>query len=99
MTKEQSLIDDIHLSSMERAMYNHRMTSKTIEEETNSYQRDHELVRWCVNHVPTPPLNYHFSLRQKMEQYEFFRHRSDVYLSRFLDLYNSSIVIACLYFQ
>ena len=94
MTKEQVLIDDVHITAAQRNILAQYADSASIETEINEYQREMTLVRWCVNHVPAPPLNYQFSLRQKIEQYEFFRDRSDRFLSRFLDLYNAAMVIA-----
>lgn len=59
------------------------------------YQRSPTLIRWCMDHLPTPPANYRFSERQRMEQYDFFLSRCDLYPTRFLDMYNATIVVAC----
>lgn len=70
-----------------------RWTSKTIP-----YQRNITLTRWCVKNIPVPPMNYGFSLQQKLEQYEFFRDCMDRSVSRFLDLYNAAIIMAGMFF-
>lgn len=95
MTREQILKDDAHLTPEHKNRLSQWEEAKDFfETEPNEYQRDLSLVRWCVNHVPTPPLHYGFSLRQKLEQYEFFQDRVDRFPSRFLDLYNATIVMA-----
>ncbi|CAF1575650.1 unnamed protein product [Adineta steineri] len=47
-----------------------------------------------MNNIPSPPSNYQFSLRQKLDQREFFRNRFDLFTSRYVNLYNSAIVMA-----
>ncbi|CAF3808946.1 unnamed protein product [Rotaria sp. Silwood1] len=94
MTKEQVAIDDATLTMADRnqlAEYEH---SSTLPTETNAYQRDMNLVRWCIKYLAPPPPNYQYSLRQKIEQYEFFREKKECFVSRFLSLYNAAIVIA-----
>jgi len=100
MTDEQASFDNMNISLTERSILFQYETHdpEQNEEITSPYHRDTAYVRWCVDHVPEPPPNYQFSLRQKSEQWDFFRNRSDLYLSRFLDLYNASIVIARQYF-
>ena len=97
MTLEQARIDDATITSAERsilAQYQMHDSRQVVEEATSAFTRDPTLVRWCVDHVPASPPNYQFSLRQKSEQYEFFRDRLDLFPTRFLDLYNAAIVIA-----
>ncbi|CAF4678199.1 unnamed protein product, partial [Rotaria magnacalcarata] len=97
MTEEQALIDDDKLTATDMELLNqYRNLTATIETETetHSYQRSMTLVRWCVDHVPTPPLNYQFSFRQIIEQYTFFRNRRDRYISPHLDIYNVAIIMA-----
>jgi hypothetical protein len=97
MITEQAMVDDANLTMTERhtlAKYQtHHPTQ--FKETTSQYIRDTILVCWCVDHVPSCPPNYQFSLRQKLEQYEFFRDRIDLFPTRFLDLYNAAIVLAC----
>ncbi|CAF4284088.1 unnamed protein product, partial [Rotaria sordida] len=94
MTHEQARIDNVNLTSAKRQLLVNYQDSLFIETEINQYVRTMPLVRWCVNHVPLPPSNYQFSLPQILEQYEFFRTKSEVVVTRFLDLYNAAIVIA-----
>jgi len=95
MTREQAMIDDANITSTERnILANYQIhDSVDVEEATSKHIRDSRLIRWCVDHLPQPPLNYQFSLRQTIEQYEFFRARLDLFPTRFLDLYNAAIVI------
>ncbi|CAF4331922.1 unnamed protein product [Adineta steineri] len=65
----------------------------TYERSNNPYQRTTTNVAWCMNNLPSPPSNYQYSLRQKLEQLNFFRDRSDLFTSRFLNLYNTTIVM------
>ena len=85
MTKEQATLDDMNITPEEL---------KETPTENESLQRNVALVRWCVDNVPLPPPNYHFSLRQRIEQFDFFQNKLDLYPSRYLDLYNATIVIA-----
>ncbi|CAF1346280.1 unnamed protein product [Rotaria sordida] len=94
MTKEQVQMDDAHITSVERYLLARYQDSFSVTTQTGTYERNKTLVQWCVNHVPSPPSNYQFSLRQKVEQYRFFRKKSDVSVTRFLDLYNAAIVLA-----
>ncbi|CAF1172775.1 unnamed protein product [Rotaria sordida] len=94
MTHEQARIDNVNLTSAKRQLLVNYQDSLFIEREINRYERTMPLVRWCVNHVPLPPSNYQFSLLQILEQYEFFHKKSEVSVTRFLDLYNAAIVIA-----
>ncbi|CAF4680223.1 unnamed protein product [Rotaria sp. Silwood2] len=94
MTKEQVRIDNADITSEERYLLAKYQDLLAVETQTSIYERNMTLVRWCVNHVPSPPPNYEFSLRQIIEQYEFFRSKSDSSVTRFLDLYNAAIVIA-----
>lgn len=57
--------------------------------------RDHDTIVWCQDHLPSPPISYRFSKRQRAEQYSFFQTKLDgCPLSRQFDIYNASIVIA-----
>ncbi|CAF1566031.1 unnamed protein product [Adineta steineri] len=98
MTKEQAIIDDINLTSTERNLLaEHQMSYSeynTHETNTNSFQRSDNNASWCMNNIPSPPLNYQFSLRQKLEQWNFFQDRSDIFTSRYINLYNPTIVMA-----
>ncbi|CAF1623635.1 unnamed protein product [Rotaria sp. Silwood1] len=94
MTNEQVLIDNARVSPLEINLLNDYQNSLFTATQTSQYTRDMTLVQWCVNHVPSPPLNYQFSIRQKIQQYEFFSTKSDIYVTRFLDLYNPAIVLA-----
>ncbi|CAF3797057.1 unnamed protein product [Rotaria sp. Silwood1] len=94
VTCEQARIDNADLTVVERQYLAYYQNSPSTNCEISIYERALPLVRWCVNHVPLPPLNYTFSLRQLLEQYEFFRTKSEVTVTRFLDLYNAAIVIA-----
>ncbi|CAF3302319.1 unnamed protein product [Rotaria socialis] len=95
MTEEQALLDDDKLTATDIELLNQYRNPATIETEIHSYQRNMTLVRWCVDHIPTPPLNYQFSFRQIIEQYAFFRNRRDRYISPHLDIYNVAIIMAC----
>lgn len=96
MTKEQTVIDDMNLTSIEKELWceYERSQYQSVHLPSCEYRRPMSLVRWCVDHIPKPPLNYEFSLRQIIEQHTFFRLRCDRYTTRFLDLYNAAIVIA-----
>lgn len=59
------------------------------------YQHSPDSIRWCMKNLPKPPTHYRFSQRQRMEQYDFFLNRYEMYPTRFLDMYNTKIVIAC----
>ncbi|CAF1442996.1 unnamed protein product [Rotaria sordida] len=72
MTKEQVLMDDATLSAEERNRLKEYENSSIVETTTDPYIRELNLVRWCIKYLPPPPLNYQYSLRQKLEQYEFF---------------------------
>ena len=43
-----------------------------------SLRRADELVRSCMRHVPSPPVGYTFSIRQRVEQFQYFKNRVDV---------------------
>ena len=58
-------------------------------------ERSSDLIHWCIKNLPTPPAHYRFSQWQRMEQYDFFLHRNEAYPTRFLDMYNATIVVAC----
>lgn len=61
---------------------------------TNDTRTD-DLVYWCINHLPQPPDHYRFSQRQRQQQFQFFKTKLDCSpLSRHLDIYDASIVIA-----
>ena len=94
MTKEQTMMDDRMITATERHHYeNYSLEYRT--EELNEFLREPTLVRWCLDNLPPTPANYQFSLRQKIEQLDFFQHRLDLYPSRFLDLYNVAIIMVC----
>lgn len=89
MNRQQARIDDIGITP--------NQGNALIESESgeaSDYQRSSSLVHWCMRNLPSPPPNYQFSVRQRIEQFIFFRDRSDLYLTRFLDLYNADIVLA-----
>ncbi|CAF3978273.1 unnamed protein product [Adineta steineri] len=98
MTSEQAAIDDTNISSIERSiLVAYEMSHSeynTYERSNNPYQRTTTNVAWCMNNLPSPPPNYQYSLRQKLEQLNFFRDRLDFLTSRFLNLYNRTIVMA-----
>ena len=95
MTKIEALVDNTNLTKIEEDQLWNYKNPYVVDGEIKEDLRPLSLVRWCVDHVPSPPLPYEFSLRQKLEQYEFFRHRTDQVLSPYVDLYNASIVMAC----
>jgi hypothetical protein len=100
MTIEQAMIDNTNLTPEEKHILTTYIlpNSQDIPNESQKYLRDTILVRWCIDHVPQPSIpNYQFSLRQKVEQFDFFLHKLDLHSSRFLDLYNAAIVMACKY--
>jgi hypothetical protein len=101
MTEEQAMIDDRMMTPMERKYYDTyglQEEEEPMTEEINQFLRPSTLVRWCLNHLPPPtPPAYQFSLRQKLEQLDFFKHRLDLYPSRYLDLYNVIMVMPCQY--
>ncbi|CAF1568975.1 unnamed protein product, partial [Adineta steineri] len=98
MTREQAIIDDMNLTSTERNLLAEYQMShseyNTHETSTNSFQRSDNNASWCMNNIPSPPSNYQFSLRQKLDQWNFFQNRSDIFTSRYINLYNPTIVIA-----
>ncbi|CAF3554163.1 unnamed protein product [Adineta steineri] len=98
MTKEQAIIDDINLTSTERnllAQYQMSHSKYNVQDSSNNtYIRSDHNASWCMNNIPSPPSNYQFSLRQKLDQREFFRNRFDLFTSRYVNLYNSAIVMA-----
>ncbi|CAF1049309.1 unnamed protein product [Rotaria sordida] len=97
MTKEQVLMDNATLSVDERNRLEEYQSSSIVETTTtttNPYIRELSLVQWCIKYLPPPPLNYQYSLRQKLEQYEFFRGKKERFVSHFLSLYDAAIVIA-----
>jgi hypothetical protein len=57
---------------------------------------DHE-TGYCMNDLPPVPSNkYTFSLRQRAEQFEYFKNKLDLEMPNFnLDLYNAAIVAVC----
>ena len=93
ITTAEAMIDDTQLTMNERSILNDH-GSQNNPQTVSEYNRDSSLVHWCLAHVPLPPPNYQFSVRQRIEQYCFFRDRLDLFPSRFLDLYNAAIVIA-----
>ena len=97
MTMAQVMIDDDNITSLERdKLANYQLHNAIgVEEADRQHIRDSILVRWCVDNIPKPPTNYHFSFRQRIDQYDFFQSRFDLIHHRFLDLYNAAIVIAC----
>ncbi|CAF1382322.1 unnamed protein product [Adineta steineri] len=98
MTREQAIIDDMNLTSTERNLlvqYQMSHSEYNVQENScNTYQRSDNNASWCMNNGPSAPLNYQFSLRQKLDQWEFFRDRSDIFTSRYINLYNPTIVMA-----
>ncbi|CAF1165110.1 unnamed protein product [Adineta steineri] len=98
MTSEQAAIDDTNITSIERSiLVAYEMSHSeynTYERSNNPYQRTTTNVAWCMNNLPSPPPNYQYSLRQKLDQWNFFRDRLDFLTSRFLNLYNRTIVMA-----
>ena len=90
---EQAMADDTGLSSDEASILIDRSAHDTAEP-LSPYHRHPSLIHWCLRNVPLPPQNYQFSLRQRVEQYGFFRDRLDLFPTRFLDLYNAAIIIA-----
>ena len=97
MTIEQVMIDDANITSVDKnILANYQVRDSTdVEEARRRHQRDSTLVRWCIDNLPQPPASYQFSFRQRIEQYEFFQCQTDLFHTRFLDLYNAAIVIAC----
>ncbi|CAF4131164.1 unnamed protein product [Adineta steineri] len=97
MTSEQATIDDTNITSIERSILAAYQTShseyNSYEKSNNPYQRTTTNVAWCMNNLPSPPPSYQYSLRQKLEQLNFFRNRLDFLTSRFLNLYNTTIVM------
>ena len=96
MTREQAMADDANITSSDRNILDNYQIHDSIGvgEASSKHIRDSILVRWCVNNLPQPPPTYQFSMRQRIEQYEFFRDRLDLFPTRFFDLYNTAIVIA-----
>jgi hypothetical protein len=77
--------------------YGSEEEEEPMTEKINQFLPHSTLVRWCLNHLSPIPTPYQFSLRQKLEQLDFFKHRLDLYPSRYLDLYNVIMVMPCQY--
>jgi hypothetical protein len=89
MNSQQAMFDDVGITP-----YQANILSESESLEANDYQRSSSLVHWCMRNLPSPAPNYQFSVRQRIEQFAFLRDRMDLYLTRFLDLYNAAIVLA-----
>ena len=61
--------------------------------------RKKDEAQQLVRDVPDVPMGYEFSIRQREEQFQFFRAKKEncVYPSDYVDLYNYSIVAVCMY--
>lgn len=88
MTETDAYLDD--------QKYGDQSGPMNIDQTISEYERSSDLIRWCIDNLPTPPSNYRFSRRQRLEQYDFFRYRRELYPTHFLDMYNATIVVACM---
>ncbi|CAF1450004.1 unnamed protein product [Rotaria sordida] len=95
MTTEQALLDDDDITPIETSRWNALQSTlhDAIQTPVSRYERDQAFVHWCIKHIPTPPPNYQFSIRQRLEQHSFFQSYYVSQPSRFLDLYNVSILM------
>lgn len=89
MHDQQAVFDDVGIT-----LYQASILVESESTEANDFQRSSALVHWCMINLPSPPPNYKFSVRQRIEQFTFLRDRIDVHPTRFLDLYNAAIVLA-----
>lgn len=87
-------LDDVALSDQETSI-DRALLLPDATPIISPYQQPPEFIRWCMNHLPSPPLHYRFSKRQRMEQYDFFLNRYETYSTQLLDLYHTAIVLVC----
>lgn len=88
MTCTNADLDDV---KFEQSYHENPCTTSVI----SPYERSVDLIHWCIEHLPTPPYHYRFSKRQRIQQHEFFLNRYEKFPTRFLDMYNATIVVAC----
>ena len=63
---------------------------------TTSTIRNDADIQLCLNNIPLPPHNYHFSKQQRDAQIDFFRNRKDQQLPDLpLNLYDASVIVVC----
>jgi hypothetical protein len=96
ITVEQAMADDSGLTSTEASILMEG-SEKATADSVSPYHRPPSLIHWCLRNVPLPPSTHQFSLRQRIEQYGFFRDRLDLFPTRFLDLYNAAMVMTSQY--
>ena len=96
ITVEQAMADDSGLTSTEASILMEG-SAKATADSVSPYHRPPSLIHWCLRNVPLPPSTHQFSLRQRIEQYGFFRDRLDLFPTRFLDLYNAAMVMTSQY--
>lgn len=70
-----------------------------IQETPNT--RSDEQVRSCIRQIPPLPLNYTFSICQRVEQFQYFKNRFDITIqpNSSIDIFNASIIAVCKYFN
>ena len=61
--------------------------------------RSDEQVRTCMRQIPPLPTGYTFSIRQRIEQFQYFKNLSDtkVKLNGSIDLFNVAVIAVCKY--
>lgn len=96
MTKANADVDDQKYENQQDLIKTESTLSNTISI-VSDYERSSDSIRWCIDNLPTPPVNYRFSKRQREKQYDFFRYRSELYPTRLLDMYYGTIVVACMF--
>jgi len=61
--------------------------------------RSDESVRTCIRQIPSVPPGYTFSIRQRVEQFQYFQNNLDIKTKQdeTMDLFNVAIIAVCKY--
>jgi hypothetical protein len=61
--------------------------------------RSDESVRTCIRQIPSVPPGYTFSIRQRVEQFQYFKNNLDIKTKqdKTMDLFNVAVIAVCKY--
>ena len=61
--------------------------------------RSDEAVRSCMRHIPEVPVGYTFSIRQRIQQFQYFKNQLDTKTKpdEAVNLFNAAIIAVCKY--
>lgn len=68
----------------------------TLDNSSHPHLRSNTICARLVSGIPPPPNGYHFSRRQREQQFEFFRQRQDQLLpDHETNLYDTTVLAVC----